>query len=84
MCLAVPGKILSIAGADELTCTGRVSFGGIVKEISLALVPEAKVGEFVLVHAGFAINTLDENEADKTFKYLRELEETDEPTGEES
>lgn len=84
MCLAVPGKILSIAGEDELTRTGKVSFGGIVKEISLALVPEAKVGDYVLVHAGFAINTLDEIEANKTFEYLRELEEADDTAGDES
>jgi len=84
MCLAVPGKILSIAGEDELTRTGKVSFGGIVKEISLALVPEATVGDYVLVHAGFAINTLDEIEANKTFEYLRELEEADDTAGDES
>jgi hydrogenase expression/formation protein HypC len=84
MCLAVPGKIMSITGDDELTRTGKVNFGGIIKEISLALVPEAVVGDYVLVHAGFAINTLDESEADRTFKYLREIEEADRPSGEES
>ena len=83
MCLAVPGRIKSIEGEDELTRTGKVSFGGIVKEISLALVPKAKVGDFVLVHAGFAINTLDEKEADKTFEYLREIEEADKTGGDE-
>jgi len=84
MCLAVPGKIMSIAGEDELTRTAKVSFGGIIKEISLALIPEAKVGEFVLVHAGFALNTLNENEANKTFEYLREIEEADDTAGEKS
>ena len=84
MCLAVPGKIMSITGDDELTRTGKVSFGGIIKEISLALVPEAVVGNYVLVHAGFAINTLDESEADRTFRYLREIEQADHPSGEES
>jgi hydrogenase expression/formation protein HypC len=83
MCLAVPGKIMSITGDDELTRTGKVNFGGIVKEISLALVPEAAVGDYVLVHAGFAINTLDESEADRTFRYLREIEEADRKAGEE-
>ncbi len=79
MCLAVPGKIISIVEGDELSRSGRVSFAGIVKEISLALVPEAKVGDYVLVHAGFAINTLDETEAARTFDYLRQLENPDEP-----
>ncbi|MDD3730829.1 MAG: HypC/HybG/HupF family hydrogenase formation chaperone [candidate division Zixibacteria bacterium] len=78
MCLAVPGKIISIVEGDELSRSGRVSFAGIVKEISLALVPEAKVGDYVLVHAGFAINTLDETEAARTFDYLRQLENPDE------
>lgn len=79
MCLAVPGKIISIVEGDELSRSGRVSFAGIVKEISLALVPEAKVGDYVLVHAGFAINTLDETEAARTFDYLRQMENQDEP-----
>ncbi|HYG98699.1 MAG TPA: HypC/HybG/HupF family hydrogenase formation chaperone [Terriglobales bacterium] len=72
MCLAVPGRILSIAGAAELR-TGRVSFGGIVKEVNLAYVPEAREGEYVLVHAGFAISVVDEAEAAQTLQYLREM-----------
>jgi hydrogenase expression/formation protein HypC len=55
MCLAIPGKVLTIAGDDPLMRTARVDFGGIVKEISLAFAPEAVIGDYVLVHAGFAM-----------------------------
>ncbi len=82
MCLAVPGKILSIAGDDPLTRTGRVGFGGIVKETSLACVPEAKVGDYVLVHVGFAISKLDEEEARRVLTYLRNTDELAELEGE--
>jgi hydrogenase expression/formation protein HypC len=85
MCLAVPGKILSIEGDDPLARKGRVSFGGIVKEVNLAYVPDAVVGEYVIVHVGFALNTLDEEEAQRTFEYLRQLdglEELGEPAAE--
>jgi hydrogenase expression/formation protein HypC len=75
MCLAVPGKILSIAGADLLFRTGRVSFGGIVKEVNLAYTPEAGIGDYVIVHVGFAISTLDEAEAHRVFDYLRQMDE---------
>lgn len=75
MCLAVPGKILSIDATTPLLRTGRVSFGGIVKEVNLACVPEAQVGDYVLVHVGFAISKLDEAEAERVFAYLRELDE---------
>ncbi len=74
MCLAVPGRIESISGEEQLQRTGRVNFGGIVKEISLALVPEANPGDYVLVHAGFAINTIDEAEANKVWDYLAEID----------
>jgi hydrogenase expression/formation protein HypC len=75
MCLAIPGKITSIAGDDLLSRTGKVDFGGILKEVSLAYVPEAKVGEYVVVHVGFAISRLDGSEANKVFEYLREMDE---------
>jgi hydrogenase expression/formation protein HypC len=76
MCLAVPGKILSIEGAeDTMLRSGKVSFGGIVKEINMAYVPEAKVGDYVLVHVGFAISTIDEAEAMEVFEYLRQINE---------
>jgi len=75
MCLAIPGKILSIPGDDPLLRTGRVSFGGIVKEVNLAYTPEAGVGDYVIVHVGFAISTVDEAEAHRVFDYLREMDE---------
>lgn len=74
MCLAVPGKILSIAGED-FARTARVSFGGIVKEVSLAYVPEAQVGDYAIVHVGFAISLLDEQEAMRTYDYLQQMGE---------
>ncbi len=75
MCLAVPGKILSIEGSDPLLRSGKVDFSGIVKQINLAYVPDAKVGDYVLVHVGFAINTIDESEALQVFEYLRQMGE---------
>jgi hydrogenase expression/formation protein HypC len=75
MCLAVPGKIVSVAGDDPLLRTGRVNFGGIVKEANLCYVPEAAVGDYVLVHVGFAISRVDEEEAARVFDYLREMDE---------
>jgi hydrogenase expression/formation protein HypC len=74
MCLAVPGQILSLSGDDLITRSGRVSFGGVVKEVSLAYVPEAVVGDYVIVHAGFALNVIDEDEAQKTFELLSQLD----------
>jgi len=72
MCLAVPGKIVSVSGED-LTRQGRVDFGGILKEVNLAYLPEAQLGDYVLVHVGFAISVVDEEEAAKVFGYLREM-----------
>jgi len=77
MCLAVPGKILNISGED-FARTARVSFGGIVKEVSLAYVPEAEVGHYVLVHVGFAICVVDEAEAMRTFEILKQMGELEE------
>lgn len=77
MCLAVPGKVLSIVGED-LQRSGKVSFGGVVKEVNLAYVPEAKVGDYVIVHVGFALSVVDEAEANQTFAYLRQMEELEE------
>ncbi len=74
MCLAVPGKIISMTGGGEpLLGQGRVSFGGIIKEVSLAYVPEAKVNDYVIVHAGFAISRLDEEEARATLEQFADL-----------
>lgn len=79
MCLAVPGKIISITENDDpILRTGKVSFGGIVKEVNLAYVPEAQVGDYVIVHVGFAISKLDEAEAQKVFEYLKEISELEE------
>jgi hydrogenase expression/formation protein HypC len=75
MCLAVPGKLLSVEGEDPMFRSGRVSFGGTVRDVNLAYVPEAKVGDYVLVHVGFAISTVDEAEAQQVFEYLREMGE---------
>ena len=73
MCLAIPGQVLSIAGDDPIMRAGRVDFGGIVKEINLAYVPEARVGDYVLVHVGFALTVIDEAEAERLFEQLSEI-----------
>jgi hydrogenase expression/formation protein HypC len=78
MCLAIPGKIASISGDDPLMRTGKVDFGGILKEVSLAYVPEANVGDYVIVHVGFALSRVDEAEAQQVFAYLREMQELSE------
>jgi hydrogenase expression/formation protein HypC len=78
MCLAVPGKILSISGEDATTRMAVVSFGGAEKEASLAFVPEAALGDYVLVHAGFAISVVDADEAAQTLDYFRQMGELDE------
>ena len=80
MCLAIPGKIETITSesADSLSRKGKVNFGGIVKEISLAYVPEAKVGDYVIVHVGFALGIVQEDEARKVFEYLKAMGELDE------
>ena len=73
MCLGIPGKIVEIYEKNDLPM-GKVEFGGILKEICLAYTPEAVVGEYVLVHVGFAISRIDEAEAEETFRYLAEIE----------
>ncbi|HRJ44133.1 MAG: HypC/HybG/HupF family hydrogenase formation chaperone [Caldilineaceae bacterium] len=78
MCLGVPGQILTIAGDDPITRMGRVNFGGVVKEVSLAYTPDAVVGDYVVVHVGFAISRVDEKEAEIVFDYLRQMDELDE------
>jgi hydrogenase expression/formation protein HypC len=77
MCLAVPARVLSIAGANNLMRTGRVDFGGITKEVNLAYVPEAGIGDYVLVHVGFAISVLDEAAAERVFEELEAIGELD-------
>ena len=73
MCLGIPGKIIETWGETELLRAGKVDFGGIVREVALAYVPEAKVGDYVIVHVGFALNVLDEAEAQETWRLLKEL-----------
>ena len=73
MCLGIPGKILSIEPNAAGLTMGKVSFGGVGKEVCLAYVPEAQVGDYVIVHAGFALNRLDEQEAAEVFALLREM-----------
>jgi hydrogenase expression/formation protein HypC len=75
MCLAVPGQILTVTGDEPLTRIGRVNFAGVIKDVSLAYVPEAQVGDYVLVHVGVALQTLDAAEAEKTLDYFRQMEE---------
>ncbi|HOK79026.1 MAG TPA: HypC/HybG/HupF family hydrogenase formation chaperone [Verrucomicrobiota bacterium] len=75
MCLAVPGRIESITGDDPLTRSARVSFGGVIKEVNLSCVPEAKVGDYVIVHVGFALSVVDEKEAQQVFEYLDQIDE---------
>jgi hydrogenase expression/formation protein HypC len=78
MCLAIPGKILSLNTDDPMIRTGKVSFGGIIKEVCLAYTPEAKVGDYVIVHVGFALSIVDEAEAHLVFDYLKQMGEVDE------
>ena len=73
MCLGIPGKISEIYESGGLRM-GRIDYGGVIKEACLAYVPEAALGQYVLVHAGFALNVLEPDEAEETLKVFRELE----------
>jgi hydrogenase expression/formation protein HypC len=76
MCLAIPGQIISINENDEpLLRSGRVSFGGVVKTVNLAYVPEAQVGDYAIVHVGFALSIIDEGEAEETLDYFKQIQE---------
>lgn len=82
MCLAIPGKIVSVTQyQDDLFREGKVSFGGIVKEVNLYMVPEAVAGDFVLVHVGVAICKVDAQEAEQTLRYLEQMGEDNELSG---
>jgi len=70
MCLAVPGKVL-----ERQDMLATIEVGGVTRKISLMLLPEAQVGDFVLIHAGFAVQRIDEEEAEKTLALFRELEQ---------
>ena len=78
MCLAIPGKVLTIDESKSLKM-GKVDFSGIQKEVCLEWVPEVKVGEYVIVHVGFAISTMDESEAKRTLELLSQMEESVDP-----
>ncbi len=78
MCLGVPGRIVSIDENPLGMTMGRVSFGGITKDVCLAYVPEVKLGDFVVVHVGFAIAVVDQDEAERTLEYLREMDDLSE------
>ena len=81
MCLGIPGKIIEIYERDGLRM-GKVDFGGIVREACLAYVPEAQVGDYTIIHVGFAINVIDEEEARQTLALLDEIGALDEELGE--
>ena len=80
MCLGVPGKITECYERDGLPM-GRVDFGGVTREVCLAYVPEARVGEYAIIHVGFALNLLDEAEAQATLDLLRQVGAFDEELG---
>ena len=83
MCLGVPGQIEEITDPNRLTRTGKVRFGGVVKEVNLSLVEEAGVADYVIVHAGFGISVIDAEEAKRVFNYLKEIGELEEFAEEE-
>jgi hydrogenase expression/formation protein HypC len=78
MCLGVPGEVLEVRPNALGIPTGRVSFGGVVKEVCFAYTPEVSPGDYVVVHVGFAISRIDEAEAQQVFRYLEEIGELDE------
>jgi len=79
MCLAIPGKVISITThLDDSFRFAKVSFGGITKEVNMAMLPEAKIGDYVLVHVGVALSIVDEEEANKTFEYIKQMGELEE------
>lgn len=78
MCLAVPGKVMTIDTAEGGLPMAKVSFGGIAKNVCLAYVPEVKVGDYVIVHAGFAISQLNEEEANEVFELLKQIGDANE------
>lgn len=78
MCLGVPGRIEQITDDHPIMRTGTVRFGGISKAVNLAFVEDAGIGDYVIVHAGFAISKIDEEEANRVFEYLKEMGEVEE------
>ena len=79
MCLAIPGKVISITESSEpFSRMGKVNFAGIMKEVCLAYVPQVKVEDYVIVHVGFAISKVNQEEAAKVFEYLKAMDELEE------
>ena len=78
MCLGVPGKILEIYEANGLSM-GKINFGGVVREVCLAYVPEAKVGDYAIIHVGFALNLISEQDAQETLEMLSQMVEPMQP-----
>lgn len=78
MCLAIPGKLIAITDETELNRSGKVDFGGTVRIVNLSCVPEAVVGEYVVVHVGMAISRMNEKEAEQVFRYLEKMGELEE------
>lgn len=81
MCLGVPGKVLTVKENAQGMTMGTVSFSGITKEVCLAYLPEVKPGDYVIVHVGFAISQVSEDEAAETFELLRQMGELEELEG---
>jgi hydrogenase expression/formation protein HypC len=75
MCLAIPGKLLEISEDAQGVRMGKANFGGIVKQVCLEYTPEVNLGDYVLVHVGFALGTVDEAEAERTYRALAELDQ---------
>lgn len=81
MCLAIPGRVQSICGDEPLTRSGKVNFGGVVREVNLAFTPQARIGDYVLVHVGIALSVINEPEAARVFEHLKEMGELQELEG---
>jgi len=74
MCLGIPGKVVEVTHSDLGITSGKVEFGGIVKDVNLSYTPDVEPGQYVVVHVGFSISTLDEKEAQEVFRYLEEID----------
>lgn len=74
MCLGVPGKVVEVTRSELGITSGKVEFGGIIRDVNLSYTPEVEPGQYVIVHVGFAISTLDEKEAREVFRYLEEID----------
>jgi hydrogenase expression/formation protein HypC len=79
MCLGIPGKVVEIAREEVLM--GKVDFGGVLKRVCLEHVPHVRLGDYVVVHVGFALHTIDESEAQQVFAFLKEMDQLDELKG---